>query len=102
MNYNEVSNDLQRLATTSSMPARTVETQGLRTTAVYVIPERWFVAFESAGALFLGPYEGQDLRMVGTSQHLYENLIIDIIDREFRSALAELPACYLAVNLSGL
>jgi len=92
MDYNEVSNELLRLAKTSGMPAQKVETQGLRTTAVYVIPERWFVAFEPAGALFLGLYEGQDLRMVGTHQHNYEKLTIAIIEREFKSALEELSA----------
>ncbi len=90
MDYSEISNELVRLAKSAGMLVRTVETQGLRTTAVYVIPERWFVAFEPAGALFTGVYAPPDLRLVGTRQIPFIDLTLETLGSEFRSALAQL------------
>ena len=62
------------------------------TADIYVIPAGWFIAFEPAGALFMGVYEGRQLRLVGTRQIQFENLTEEIIQRQFESALSELAS----------
>jgi hypothetical protein len=91
MNYNEVSQELVRLGMQSGKPVWSIAEPGLRTTAVYIIPSAWLIAFEPTGALLLGGYQGQDLRLMGTHQILFADLTLEIIRREFNAGFERMP-----------
>ena len=90
MIYDEIAKELSRLGAESGKPVRSVEDPEMRTTAVYILPAAWLIAFEPATTLFLGRYEGDDLRLVGTRQIPFSELTLKGIQHEFNSALQEL------------
>jgi len=73
MNYEEVSNQLVRGACEVE-GSRIIVRDEIQTTALYFVPAFWFVGFAAAGMLFVGVYDGPDLRLVGTRQYRFHDL----------------------------
>jgi len=90
MIYDEISKELSRLGAESGKPVRSVDDPQMRTTALYIIPAGWLIAFEPAATLFVGRYAGQDLRLIGTHEISFCDLTLDHIQGEFNSLLAKL------------
>ena len=73
MNYSDISDQLLHGAVEGTI-GHAIKRDEIQTTALYFIPVYWFVAFAEANELFLGIYEGTDLRLVGTRQIKFTDL----------------------------
>jgi len=96
--YTEVSAQLLELGIATGLHTYVVSNRSLNTTALYVIPIRWFIAFEPAGTLNTGRYEKKTLpdgkeienAMVGEKQIPFDELTPAIIRELVVGAAADL------------
>src|SRR5213594_3163817 len=89
MTYEEVSAELMRLGMHTGEHVYLVKGEHLDTTALYVLPVAWFIAFGPSGELYIGTYEGPDNRLVGKKSVAFSELTPQFIKEEVTNALAE-------------
>jgi len=95
MTYEEVSAELIRLGMHAGEHVYVVNGEHLDTTALYVLPVAWFIAFGPSGELHMGTYEGPDNRLVGKKSVAFAELTSQFINEEVTNALAEVVGLLL-------
>jgi hypothetical protein len=89
MTYGEVSSLLLQLGIDNGQSVYAVRLESFNTTALYVLPVRWFIALEGNGVLCTGTYVGYDLRLVGDAQIPFSDATPEFIRDKFHKALIE-------------
>ena len=89
MTYEEVSAELMRLGIHTGEHVYLVKGEHLDTTALYVLPVAWFIAFGPSGELYMGTYEGPDNRLVGKRSVAFADLTPQFIKEEVSNAIAD-------------
>ena len=95
MTYQEVAAELITLGMQAGEHVYVVKGERLDTTALYVLPVAWFIAFGPSGELYMGTYEGPDNRLVGKRSVAFAELTPQLIKEEVSNALAEVVGLML-------
>lgn len=95
MTYEEVAAELMTLGMHAGEHVYMVKGEHLDTTALYVLPVAWFIAFRPSGELYVGSYEGPDNRLVGKESVAFSELTPQFIKDEVTNALAEVVGLLL-------
>ena len=99
MTYEEVAAELMTLGMQAGEHVFVVKGEHLDTTALYVFPAAWFIAFGPSGELYIGTYEGPDNRLVGKKSVAFSELTPKFIKEEVTNALAEVVGLMLDPEL---
>src|SRR5437867_8297430 len=95
MTYEEVAAELMTLGMHAGEHVYMVKGEHLDTTALYVSPVAWFIAFGPSGELYVGTYEGPDNRLVGKKSVAFADLTAEFIKEEVSNALAKVVGLML-------
>src|SRR5437867_9376549 len=95
MTYEEVAAELMTLGMQAGEHVYFVKGEHLDTTALYVLPVAWFIAFGPSGELYIGTYEGPENRLVGKKSVAFSELTPQFIKEEVSNALAEVVGLLL-------
>ena len=95
MTYEEVAAELMTLGMQAGEHVYVVKGEHLDTTALYVLPVAWFIAFGPSGEIYIGTYEGPDNRLVGKKRVAFSELTPQFIKDEVTNALAEVVGLLL-------
>jgi hypothetical protein len=93
--YEEISRELTVLASDAGEHVRLVRGADLDATAVHLLPVAWFIAMKMLGRLYMGTYQGRELRIVGTKDVAFDEVTPEFLREEFNNALAEQVGCLL-------
>ena len=85
MNYAEVSKHLLRLRD-DGHSVYCVKSELGNSTALYLVPCAWFIAYEPAGYLFMGVYKGKNLRSCCTRRIKCDELTPRLLEAQIHIA----------------